>query len=315
MKSRSQFVCQQCGYAQSQWAGRCPSCDTWNSLVETVVSQAQNSKVKNQNYNSKIYKLSEIKVDENERIKTGERELDSVLGGGLVPGMVVLVAGEPGIGKSTLLKQVALKLNRVLYVCGEESASQVALRVKRLGGKGDILLLESTDADAIVAKIEEVGPEVIIVDSIQTLTTSDLTGTAGSVGQVRECALRLATSAKSRGKPLFLIGHVTKEGSIAGPRVLEHMVDCVLWFEGERGQRLRVVRAVKNRFGPTDEGGGFDMTETGLVGVADPSHMLLSERVKNVPGSGVGEEKKLGYRVASAESGKSVEAAIKKLLS
>ncbi|HJZ05522.1 DNA repair protein RadA [Candidatus Amesbacteria bacterium RIFCSPHIGHO2_01_FULL_48_32] len=285
MKSRSQFVCQQCGYAQSQWAGRCPSCDTWNSLVETVVSQAQNSKVKNQNYNSKIYKLSEIKVDENERIKTGERELDSVLGGGLVPGMVVLVAGEPGIGKSTLLTQVALKLNRVLYVCGEESASQVALRVKRLGGKGDILLLESTDADAIVAKIEEVGPEVIIVDSIQTLTTSDLTGTAGSVGQVRECALRLATSAKSRGKPLFLIGHVTKEGSIAGPRVLEHMVDCVLWFEGERGQRLRVVRAVKNRFGPTDEVGVFDMTEKGMSGVNNPSEILLSERVIGVAGS------------------------------
>src|SRR3989344_423833 len=285
MKSRSQFVCQQCGYAQSQWAGRCPSCDTWNSLVETVVSQAQNSKVKNQNYNSKIYKLSEIKVDENERIKTGERELDSVLGGGLVPGMVVLVAGEPGIGKSTLLTQVALKLNRVLYVCGEESASQVALRVKGLGGKGDILLLESTDADAIVAKIEEVGPEVIIVDSIQTLTTSDLTGTAGSVGQVRECALRLATSAKSRGKPLFLIGHVTKEGSIAGPRVLEHMVDCVLWFEGERGQRLRVVRAVKNRFGPTDEVGVFDMTEKGMSGVNNPSEILLSERVIGVAGS------------------------------
>lgn len=202
-----------------------------------------------------------------------------------MPGMVVLVAGEPGIGKSTLLTQVALKLNRVLYVCGEESASQVALRVKRLGGKGDILLLESTDADAIVAKIEEVGPEVIIVDSIQTLTTSDLTGTAGSVGQVRECALRLATSAKSRGKPLFLIGHVTKEGSIAGPRVLEHMVDCVLWFEGERGQRLRVVRAVKNRFGPTDEVGVFDMTEKGMSGVNNPSEILLSERVIGVAGS------------------------------
>src|SRR3989344_4538368 len=162
MKSRSQFVCQQCGYAQSQWAGRCPSCDTWNSLVETVVSQAQNSKVKNQNYNSKIYKLSEIKVDENERIKTGERELDSVLGGGLVPGMVVLVAGEPGIGKSTLLTQVGV--GKALYVCGEESAGQVALRVKRLGLKGEMALLESTDVDEIIARLDK--QELVIIDSI-----------------------------------------------------------------------------------------------------------------------------------------------------
>ena len=233
----------------------------------------------------KTYKLSEIKIDERERMKTGEGELDNVLGGGLVSGMVVLVAGEPGIGKSTLLTQVALKLDRVLYVCGEESASQVALRAKRLRGRGDISLFESTDVDEIVAKIEESKPALVIVDSIQTLTTFDLTGTSGSVGQVRESAGRLATVAKSLNIPLFLIGHVTKEGNIAGPRVLEHMVDCVLWFEGERGQRLRVVRAVKNRFGPTDEVGVFDMTENGMSGVNNPSQIMLSERVTGVAGS------------------------------
>ncbi|OGC92604.1 DNA repair protein RadA [Candidatus Amesbacteria bacterium RIFCSPHIGHO2_01_FULL_48_32b] len=286
-RARLQYVCQQCGYAQSQWAGRCPNCDSWNSMVETVEEDPK-SKVKSQNFKSKIYKLSEVKIDETGRVKTGEGELDSVLGGGVVAGMVVLVAGEPGIGKSTLLTQVGLRTKDVLYVCGEESATQVALRVKRLGGKGEMLLFESTDADEIVSKIEEQKPGLVIVDSIQTLTVSDLSGTAGSVGQVRESAGRLAGVAKRLNTPLFLIGHITKEGSIAGPRVLEHMVDCVLWFEGERGQALRVVRAVKNRFGPTDEVGVFEMTETGLVGVADPSHMLLSERVKNVPGSVVG---------------------------
>lgn len=234
-----------------------------------------------------MYKLSEIKADEAGRIKTGEEELDSVLGGGMVPGMVVLVAGEPGIGKSTLLTQVALKLanGKVLYVAGEESASQVALRVKRLGGRGEMLLLESTDADEITAKIEEEQPGLVVVDSIQSLTTADLAGTAGSVGQVRECSNRLAQTAKRMGIPLFLIGHVTKEGMIAGPRVLEHLVDTVLWFEGERGQSLRLVRAVKNRFGPTDEVGVFEMTEVGLSGVGNPSQLLLAERVKDVPGS------------------------------
>src|SRR3989344_8391090 len=184
-KARSQFVCQQCGYAQSQWAGRCPSCDSWNSMVETV-SQTLNSKHEILN-KSQIFKLQDIKIDENKRIKTGEGELDNVLGGGLVPGMVVLVAGEPGIGKSTLLTQVGV--GKALYVCGEESAGQVALRVKRLGLKGEMALLESTDVDEIIARLDK--QELVIIDSIQTLTTQELTGTAGSVGQVRECAARL----------------------------------------------------------------------------------------------------------------------------
>lgn len=288
MKTKSQFVCQQCGYSQSQWAGRCPSCEAWNSMVETSFVESQSSKLKAQNYNSKVLKLSDIRTSDGKRMKTGEAELDGVLGGGLVAGMVVLVAGEPGIGKSTLLTQVALNTEKVLYVCGEESASQVALRVRRMGKKGELALLESTNVDEIVAKIEESKPELAIIDSIQTLTTEDLTGVAGSVGQVREATQRLASSVKRLGIPIFIVGHVTKEGTIAGPRVLEHIVDTVLWFEGERSQALRLIRAVKNRFGPTDEVGVFEMTEKGLVGIDNPSKLLLAERVKNVPGSVIG---------------------------
>lgn len=278
MRSRSQFVCQQCGYSQAQWAGKCPQCDEWNSLVETVNESRRAGEFKSV---SKIFKLSEIKIDETKRIKTGDNELDNVLGGGLVPGMVVLVAGEPGIGKSTLLTQVGT--GKALYICGEESASQVALRIKRLKLKGEMTLFESTDVDEIITKIDK--QELIIIDSIQTLTTSELTGTAGSVGQVRECCQRLVNSVKRIGIPLFIVGHVTKEGGIAGPRVLEHMVDTVLWFEGERSQSLRLVRAIKNRFGATDEVGVWEMSENGLVGVNNPSQLLLAERVVNAPGS------------------------------
>lgn len=281
-KNRSTYVCQQCGYAQSQWAGKCPNCEAWNSLVETISETNSKPQMVNK---SKIYKLSEISIDESRRAKTGEAELDGVLGGGLVPGMVVLVAGEPGIGKSTLLTQVATNLSNVLYVTGEESVGQVALRVRRLGRKGDLSLLEATNVDEIVAKIETEKPLLVIVDSIQTLRTEDLAGVAGSVGQVRECTQRLVTSVKRLGIPLFLVGHVTKDGAIAGPRVLEHVVDTVLWFEGERSQSLRIVRAIKNRFGPTDEVGVFEMAETGLVSLSDPSTTLLAERVKEVPGS------------------------------
>ncbi len=254
--------------------------------METI-SPGRESQGRSRDFTSKVIKLSEIIVTKQERIKTGENELDSVLGGGLVPGMVVLVAGEPGIGKSTLLTQLALNLKnkKVLYVCGEESADQVALRVKRLKTKGEMMLFESTDADEIVAKIETEKPDLVIVDSVQTLTTVDLTGTSGSVGQVRECAQRLTNLAKRTNTPLFLVGHVTKEGNIAGPAVLMHVVDTVLWFEGERSQSLRVIRAVKNRFGPTDEVGVFEMTDIGLLGVSDPSRVLLAERVKGVAGS------------------------------
>ena len=277
-------------------------------MVETTFEVQRSTGSKAQS--GQIFKLQDIKIDEKKRLKTGEAELDNVLGGGLVGGMVILVAGEPGIGKSTLLTQVALRmgshlaladarakndLSSVLYVCGEESATQVALRVGRIGshpsrptghkGNDPFLLLESTDVDEIVNKIEEIKPELVIVDSIQTMTTTDLTGAAGGVGQVRAAAARIAHSAKRLGVPIFMIGHVTKDGTVAGPAVLMHIVDTVLWFEGERGQPLRLVRAIKNRFGPTDEVGVFEMGESGLTGVDNPSKLLLAERVKDVPGS------------------------------
>ena len=285
MKVRSQFVCQQCGYSQSQWAGKCPECGEWNTMVETTI---ENRKQETGHRSvGQIFKLQDIKIDENKRQKTGESELDGVLGGGLVSGMVVLVAGEPGIGKSTLLLQVAMKSKEsVLYICGEESASQVALRAKRLGKTStNVSLLETNDVDEAINKIRENKPELVIVDSIQSMTTSDLTGGAGSVGQVRECAQRLASSIKDLGSSIFIVGQVTKDGNIAGPRVLEHLVDTVLWFEGDRTSNLRLVRAIKNRFGATDEVGVFEMLENGLVGVSDPSTLLLAERVTKVPGS------------------------------
>jgi DNA repair protein RadA/Sms len=286
-KIRSQFVCQQCGYSQSQWAGKCPQCDQWNTLVETIVSSTS-SPISRISPITPI-SLQDIKVDETKRQKTGESELDSVLGGGLVEGMVVLVAGEPGIGKSTLLLQVALKSKNVLYVCGEESASQVALRAQRLKGAKSstpgVELLESNDVDDVVNKINELKPDLVIVDSIQSMTTGDLTGGAGAVGQVRECSYRLSVVSKQLGMPIFIVGQVTKDGNIAGPRVLEHLVDTVLWFEGDRSSNLRLVRAIKNRFGATDEVGVFEMLENGLIGVSDPSKILLAERLTKTPGS------------------------------
>jgi len=259
-------------------------------LVETKI-ESMREKGGGWKRTGKIFRLSEIKAESLNRATTGEKELDNVLGGGMVPGMVALVAGEPGIGKSTLLTQVALNNKNVLYVCGEESASQVALRIKRLSDReikrlsDNLWLFESANADEIADKILEFKPSLVIIDSIQTLTTESLAGVAGSVGQVRQCSYQLSIICKKLNIPLFLVGHVTKEGSIAGPRVLEHMVDTVLWFEGDRGQPLRYVRAVKNRFGAVDELGVFEMTEKGLIGIDNPSKLLLSERVENVPGS------------------------------
>lgn len=303
MRSTTQFVCQQCGAGFPKWLGQCPSCGTWNSLAETIVSAPNQKSIrrladKNQKAPEPI-KLSSVKSTEyNRRLSTKIAELDRVLGGGILPGMVTLVAGEPGIGKSTLLLQIAGSTGgKVFYIAGEESAAQIANRAKRLGIKGDnITVLEETDVDAVLGQVEkwEVGSgrldppaggearggksnSLIIVDSIQTMTTGDLTGTAGSIGQVKECANRLAFYSKRTGVPLFLAGHVTKEGAIAGPRVLEHLVDTVLWFEGSRSEVLRVLRAVKNRFGATDEVGIFSMEERGLVEVANPSKLFLGE--------------------------------------
>jgi DNA repair protein RadA/Sms len=293
----AKWVCQQCGYESTGWLGKCPECGEWNTLVETVVEVGKGQEVKGKKgrlggasaSQAKPIKLSDIKQAQTKRVSTKISELDRVLGGGLVPGQVVLVAGEPGIGKSTLLLQVTDKLGSVLYVCGEESAGQIKIRADRLGvKKANIELLEDTDVDSVVNTIDSLrgqSLQAVVVDSIQTMTTSDLSGMAGSVGQVRECAFRLLKAAKGRGLPLFLVGHVTKEGTVAGPAVLAHIVDTVLWFEGDKTLTMRVLRAVKNRFGPTDEVGVFDMQDKGLIPVADAQKAFLEKGKKEVAGS------------------------------
>ena len=287
----SSYVCQQCGYVSMGYMGKCPECNNWNTLVETVT---ENSKSKTLNSkqsqisisNLKSIRLSDVKASDTNRISTNISELDRVLGGGLVLGQAILIAGEPGIGKSTLLTQVADSLKNVLYVCGEESPSQIAVRAKRMGiTSKNIELLESTDADVIVESFSKNNYSALIVDSIQTVTTQDLTGMAGSVGQVRESASRLVRAAKENNTPLFLVGHVTKEGTVAGPAVLAHIVDTVLWFEGDKTYTTRILRAVKNRFGPTDEVGIFEMVDTGLKSVSDIDNLFLDKNEKSVAGS------------------------------
>ncbi|MEK7470547.1 MAG: DNA repair protein RadA [Patescibacteria group bacterium] len=296
MAFHSKYVCQQCGYESTGWMGKCPECGTWNSLVETVVSTTSSKSNKGNKSRTSIrtepINLSDIKSSVTTRTSTKISELDRVLGGGLVSGQAILIAGEPGIGKSTLLTQLAANLGTsasVLYVCGEESANQVKVRSERLGiKKSNIQLLEETDADSIINTIDTFKGQAlqgVIVDSIQTMSTSDLSGMAGSVGQVRECAFRLIQACKSKNIPLFLVGHVTKEGTVAGPAVLAHIVDTVLWFEGDKTQTLRVLRAVKNRFGPTDEVGVFEMRDNGIIPVADAEKLFLEKSHKNVAGS------------------------------
>jgi DNA repair protein RadA/Sms len=289
-KSYSQFVCQQCGYSQVGWAGKCPNCGNWGSLVETVVSTERESKrAGEREIKTKITSslLSSIPSKKTYRISTKISELDRVLGGGLVPGQVVLLAGEPGIGKSTLLLQLADKIGNALYISGEESTQQIKIRANRLAIKSKtISLLEETNIDSVIDQAEQAQDiSLIIVDSIQTMVTEDLTGLAGSVGQVRECASRLMHLAKSKNVAVFLVGHVTKEGTVAGPAVLAHIVDTVLWFEGDKTLTLRLLRAVKNRFGPTDEVGIFSMEEKGLISMGDPEKIFLTKSKKEVAGS------------------------------
>ena len=290
-KTHSQYVCQQCGYESVGYMGKCPNCGSWGSLVETVVSSERESKrageYKNKNV-SKPVNLSDIKSSATKRTSTKISELDRVLGGGLVPGQVVLIAGEPGIGKSTILLQLADKLGNMLYVSGEESAGQIKVRADRLGiKKSPISILEDTDVDSVVESIASFKGNLkgVVVDSIQTMTTNDLSGLAGSVGQVRECAIRLLRKAKELNIPLFLVGHVTKEGTVAGPAVLAHIVDTVLWFEGDKTLTLRLLRAVKNRFGPTDEVGIFEMEDKGLISQTDAEKIFLTSSKKLVAGS------------------------------
>lgn len=291
VKTQSSYVCQQCGYVSSGWLGKCPSCGTWNSLVEQVEEKASKSTSGRRIKAAKLQSLFEVRAIKKSRLSTGSLEFDRVLGGGIVTGSVILLAGEPGIGKSTMLLRLSENFSKngnVLYVSGEESPTQIKLRAARLGiDSKKIFLSSETDVDSINLQIIENKPSLVIVDSIQTLVTEDLTGTAGSVGQVRECANRLQKTAKDLNIPLFLIGHVTKEGAIAGPKVLEHLVDAVLYLEGERFHSLRILRGVKNRFGPTDEVGVYAMEEKGLVDVSDPERLFLGEGQKTAPGSAI----------------------------
>ncbi len=302
----SVWECQNCGAQFPKWAGRCPDCGQWNTLVETAVStkfKVQSSKFKVAAQSAKPQKLSEIlKAHDKsvQRITTGIGELDRVLGGGLVPGQVALLAGEPGMGKSTLLSQVALVFTKanILYVCGEESPRQVALRLKRLAGSrltihdSPLSLYPQTDVDAVIAEILRSAlsdaVSAVIIDSIQTMATADLSGLAGAVGQIRESAARLSATAKSLNIPLFLVGHVTKEGEVAGPKVLEHMVDTVLVMEGDRSGNLRILRSLKNRFGPVDEVGIFSMAEGGMAEVKNPAELLIGDLAGKSAGSVLG---------------------------
>jgi len=291
-KAKTHFSCQACGYQAPKWLGRCPDCGAWGSLLEEVEAAAaggERAAWGASGGQAKPTLLAEVTGTSEARRSTGITELDRVLGGGVVQGSLVLIGGDPGIGKSTLLLMALDKLSKdrpALYVSGEESLKQTRLRAERLGVKGEQLhLFAETDLEKILAAAEKMAPASLVIDSIQTMYLQELGSAPGSVSQVRECAGRLMAYAKKTGVPTFLVGHVTKEGSIAGPRVLEHMVDTVLYFEGERGHPFRLLRAHKNRFGSTNEIGVFEMKGTGLVEVPDPSALFLQERPRGAAGS------------------------------
>ena len=287
-KEKTVYCCRECGYETANWAGKCPSCGAWNSLSEVKIESAAPKGGRDRVARAKPRRITELDTSAEIRLSTGIAELDRVLGGGAVTGSLVLVGGAPGIGKSTLLLQMCGNLGRrrVLYVTGEESERQLKLRAVRLGVEGEnILVLPETDLDAIVECIKSEEPELVIIDSIQTTAWDEVSSAPGSVSQVRECTMRLMRLAKEQGLTMFIVGHVTKEGSIAGPKVLEHMVDCVLYFEGERNTSFRILRAAKNRFGSTNEIGVFEMDEGGLRCVDNPSELLLSGRPENAPGT------------------------------
>ena len=292
LKQKSIYTCQQCGYQSPKWLGKCPDCHQWNSLVEETLAVLK-GKGKQTTAASGLppQRLTEVQSTEDDRIRCGIGELDRVLGGGVVAGSFTLIGGDPGIGKSTLLLQAVDRLARVgtvLYVTAEESARQVKLRGERLGvAARDLFLLPETALETILDRVRELKPAFLVVDSIQTIFTATLDSAPGSVSQVRECAGRLMQVAKGDGIPTFIVGHVTKDGSIAGPRMLEHMVDTVLYFEGDPGHPYRILRAVKNRFGSTNEIGVFSMGEAGLVEVTNPSELFLAERPEGAAGSAV----------------------------
>jgi DNA repair protein RadA/Sms len=288
-KAAVQHACSECGYTTGKWLGRCPACDGWGTFVEERALAAAPGVRGAAAAGKPLLRLVEVETADAERIPTGVPELDRVLGGGLVPASLVLVSGDPGIGKSTLLLMALRSLSRehkVVLVTGEESSAQVKLRADRLGGAGDVHILAETNLDEVCATLERERPEVCVVDSVQTLYAPELGSAPGSVGQVREAAGRFLRVSKEQGIATFLVGHVTKEGAVAGPRVLEHLVDCVLHFEGDRYRSHRILRAVKNRFGSTNELGVFEMTSEGLVAVEDPSE-LFGRPDDEQPGSAV----------------------------
>lgn len=288
---KTQYVCSECGATSAKWLGRCPNCSAWNTLVETVAESGAAGKNRYQSLarSQPVATLSEIEAKDFDRTPTSLEELDRVLGGGIVTGGVVLIGGDPGIGKSTLLLQAVDALSRqmkVLYVTGEESGAQVAMRSRRLGLDGSqVRVLAEIGLEKILATIEVEAPDFCVIDSIQTLYSENLSSAPGSVAQVRECAAQLTRTAKATGCAMVLVGHVTKEGALAGPRVLEHIVDTVLYFEGDTHSSYRLVRAIKNRFGAVNEIGVFAMTEKGLKGVTNPSAIFLSTHGEPVPGS------------------------------
>lgn len=293
MKAKTLFFCSQCGNETPKWQGRCPACGEWNTIVEQpAVPKSSGAKRTSAGIHSTVnrtQRLSEIKTTEELRFLTGMSELDRVLGGGAVKGSLVLIGGAPGIGKSTLMLQICSELCKkctVLYASGEESPRQIKLRSERLGVTGETLyLLSETDLEIIIESVHQVKPDILIVDSIQTMSVSNSDTTPGSISQVKQCTTALMNLAKSEDITVFVIGHINKEGSIAGPKVLEHMVDCVLYFEGDQHMAFRILRAAKNRFGATNEIGVFEMLDEGLREIPNPSEMLLATRPEHTPGN------------------------------
>ena len=288
-KAKTLYICNECGYESPKWYGCCPSCGEWNTMEEEIRTAQQQKSSKASVKSVTAQRIDEIDVDDEIRFKTGMQELDRVLGGGIVKGSLVLLSGDPGIGKSTILLQICEYLGknlRILYVSGEESARQIKLRAKRLGvSTENLFIMTQTDVESIVEYIKADKPDLVIVDSIQTMSISEISSSPGSITQVRESTNLFMHCAKGLGIPTILVGHVNKDGNIAGPKVLEHIVDCVLYFEGERHLSYRILRAVKNRFGSTNEIGVFEMLDKGLVEVINPSLMLISGKPKNTAGT------------------------------
>lgn len=291
-KNKTKYVCQNCGHTEAKWLGKCPACGQWDTLVEEmpVPEKLQKAYLPESATKSVPKPLTKVVEQETERLATGIREFDRVLGGGLVPGSLVLLGGTPGIGKSTILLDAGIRFAQrgitTLYVSGEESEEQTALRAKRLGGASDkLFVMTATDLDGILLQTAQMQPKILVIDSIQTMYNSELDGAAGSVGQVRECTAKLLQFAKTTGIAVLIIGHVTKDGNIAGPRLLEHMVDVVLQFEGDRSYSFRILRALKNRFGSTGESGIFSMDANGLVQVDNPAGLFLEQHRQEVAGS------------------------------